>query len=194
MNHLIRNIAATLIIGVCGASLASAQTVSVPAAQRQLTAILSKYNDRYETAPNDIQKDKIAAAFRSTFCEALPRSVTGWIGAVWQIDDNTPDKSINLELGIHTNELHGGGLGIVLVLGNVANDVHGNVRANVRIPVGSKLYQIASNLGDHDVVEFSGQFIPFTSEQACEKNLSGSTYISLFRFTSIRKIGSDIDF
>src|SRR5665213_1885037 len=96
MNHLIRTVTAALVIGVCGASLASAQaqnSIRVPAAQRALTDILSKYNVLYNAAPNDIQGRKIASAFYKEFCAAIPRgSVSGWIGEVKSIDDYTPNK------------------------------------------------------------------------------------------------------
>jgi len=52
-----------LALSICGApaSWPQAQSVQVPAKQRALSDILSKYNDLHYDAPNDIQRDKIDA-------------------------------------------------------------------------------------------------------------------------------------
>ena len=41
---------------------------------------------------------------------------------------------------------------------------------------------------------FSGTFIPYSSQQACYDLISYATYFSLFRFSTIRKIGWGITF
>jgi hypothetical protein len=190
MNHLIRTIMATLVVGVCCASLASAQTqnnIRVPSAQRALSNILSKYSRLYDAAPNDIQKSKILSSYRQKFCANLPRGgVSGWVGDVWKINDNTPNKGIYLDMEVSIENLQtsaDGALGIGLWLGN--SDASDSLR------VGSPLYNTASTLRNGDAVIFSGAFVPFSSPQACFQSLSGSTDFS-FRFSSIRKVGSDL--
>jgi hypothetical protein len=209
MNHLIRTVTAAIVMALIpGASLVSAQAqknVSVPAAQRALSNIVSKYSELYDAAPNDIQQKKVASKFRQEFCANIPRgSVSGWIGGVTRIDDNTPDKGINLDLEVSTGNLRpsaSGALGIELSLGNSDGWVVSNPNAHpptfastseVRIRVGSPLYNTASMLRSGDTVAFGGAFVPFSSPQACYATLGGATYFSLFRFSSIRKIGSDL--
>ena len=65
MSKLPTAITLALIMGVCSTSISWAQNgVQVPAKQRELTHILSKYNDLHESAPNNIQRDKIDLEFR----------------------------------------------------------------------------------------------------------------------------------
>ena len=186
-----------LASAVCGASPSwpQAQSVQVPAEQRELSKILSKYNDLHEGAPNNIQRDKIDADFRKEFCAKIPKGdVSGWIGEVWSVDDHTPNKGIRLDLAVHTDDLAIGGLGIELSLGN--DYAYGVSRNNTQphppttIPVGSLLYDVVSNLRQGDAVRFSGTFIPYISPQACYDN--NTTYFALVRFTSIQRLGWNI--
>ena len=188
-------ILAALALSVCGAHPSWAQTeqtVTVPSKQRALTSILSKYNDLYESAPNDIQRDKVSPSFKKEFCENIPKgSVSGWIGEVSSIDDRSPSKGINLYLGVSTYDLRSGGLGVELSLGNryaygVSED---NTQPHLPtiIPLNSALFDAVSNLRSGDTVIFSGDFIPYLTTQSCYDN--DTTYFSLFRFSSIRKIG-----
>ncbi len=161
-------------------------------AQRALTAILSKYNQLSDAAPNDIQKRKIASAFYKEFCAAIPRGrAFGWMGEVSEIDDDAPDKGIQLELDIQTNNLVAGDLGIELSLGNAyrywVSDDNTRPHSATIFPVGSPLYNTASTLRNGDTVVFSGTFVPFTSAQACYDTIGYATYFSLFKFSSIRK-------
>jgi hypothetical protein len=195
MNHLIRTTAVAIVMGVCGASLASAQTqqsARVPAAQRALSNILSKYTKPYEAAfSNAVLQRKIASAFHKEFCDAIPRGrVSGWIADVKSVDDDTPNKGIKLELWVQTDSFKGL-LWEVLELGNYyPNGAYGDENMQPHsptiFPVGSPLYNTASTLVDGDTVVFGGTFVPFTSAQACYDNIH---YFSLFHFSSIRKIG-----
>ena len=105
-----------LVVGLCSASISWAQNgVQVPAQQRELTRILSKYNDLHESAPNNIQRDKTDLEFRKEFCAAIPKGeVSGWVGEVNSIDNNSPDMGIRLSLEVHTQDLSSGGLGVEL--------------------------------------------------------------------------------
>jgi len=190
MKHFTRTIAAAFVIGVCGASVASAHTqhsIRVPAAQRALSNIVSKYSELYDAAPNDIQQNKIASEFRQVFCANIPRGgVSGWIGKVWKINDDTPHKGIHLDLEVSTDNLKpsvSGALGIGLWLGN--SDTSASFQ------VGSPLYNTASTLRTRETVAFSGTFVPFSSPQACYRSLGESTDFP-FHFSSIRKVGSDL--
>ena len=131
-----------------------------------------KFNDIHESAPNDIQRDKIDLEFRKEFCAAIPRGdVSGWIGEVNSIDNNSPDKGIQLSLGVNTQDLSSGGLGVELSLGNYY--AYGVDRKNTQphgptvIPVSSPLYNTVSTFRSGDTVIFSGTFIPYSSQQAC---------------------------
>lgn len=213
MNYLIRTIVAAFVVGACCVSLVSAQaqsSVRVPAAQRALTSLLVKYNDLdkgtpSEGPPNEMQSKKIESDFRKHFCAMIPTdSVSGWIGKVNTIDDNSPDKGIRLALEVHTNSLSndiinrngGTSLGIQLTLGNYYSygvSAQNTQRHSVTtIPVGSPLYNISSTLRTDDIIMFSGSFVPFSSARACTENLGHSTYFSLFRFSAIRKLGHDL--
>jgi hypothetical protein len=198
MSQLPTAIALALVIGVCSASISWAQNgVQVPAQQRKLTRILSKYNDLHEGAPNNIQRDKIDLEFRKEFCAAIPRGeVSGWIGEVNSIDNNSPDKGIRLSLEVHTQDLSSGGLGVELSLGNYyaygVDEQNTQPHGPTVIPVGLPLYNTVSMFRSGDTVIFSGNFIPYSSSQACYDN--DTTYFSLFRFSTIRKIGWGITF
>ena len=114
MSQRLASVVLALVVGVCCASISWAQNgVQVPAQQRELTRILSKYNDLHESAPNNIQRDKTDLEFRKEFCAAIPRGeVSGWVGEVNSIDNNSPDMGIRLSLGVHTQDLSSGGLGV----------------------------------------------------------------------------------
>jgi hypothetical protein len=183
---------------VCGASLSwsQAQNLHAPAEQRELSDILSKYNDLIDGAPNKIQRDKIEATFRKEFCAKIPRGeISGWIGIVVSVDDRTDDKAINLELEVSTYDLKSGSLGIGLSLGNRysygVNSRNTQPHEPTTIPIGSSLYAVASNLRPLvDAVRFSGTFIPYASPQACYDN--STSYFSLFSFTSIQRLAGNI--
>ena len=67
MSRLMRIIVAALVIGACGASLASARphkSIRVSAAQRALTTILAKYDNLFKSAPNDIQQKNVTFVVR----------------------------------------------------------------------------------------------------------------------------------
>jgi hypothetical protein len=189
-----------LVMGVWSSPISWAQaqnSVQVPAQQRELTSILSKYNDLHESAPNNIQRDKIDLEFRKEFCAAMPRGeVSGWIGEVNSIDNYSPDKGIRLSLEVHTQDLSSGGLGVELSLGNYY--AYGVDERNILphsstiISVGSPIYNTISALRSGDTVIFSGTFIPYSSPQACYDN--DTTYFALIRFSTIRKIGWGITF
>jgi hypothetical protein len=191
-----------LVMGVWSYPISWAQaqnSVQIPAQQRQLTSILSKYNDLHESAPNNIQRDKIDLDFRRVFCAAIPKGeVSGWIGEIESIDNDTPDKAIRLSMEVSTQDLISGGLGIELSLGNYyaygVDDKNTQPHGSTVIPVSSPLYNAVSMLRNGDTVIFSGTFIPYSSQQACYDSISYATYFSLFRFSSVRKIGWGITF
>jgi hypothetical protein len=175
--------------------VASAQApgnVAVPREQRELTNILSKYNDLYESAPNDIQRRKIEPMLKREFCGAIPKGdVSGWIGEVNSIDDRSPAKSIGIILAIHTDGLQNGGLGVELSLGNeyaygISED-NTAPHTDTRISQKSPLYDVAANLQNGDTIVFSGTFIPYRTYEDCYNN--DTTYFALVRFSSIRKTG-----
>ena len=197
LSHVTMMITATVVLTVFGAqpSWAQAKTVQVPAEQRELSNILSKYNELHENAPNNIQRDRIDVQFRKEFCAKVPKGdVSGWIGNVDSISDHTPDKGIRLKLSVDTFDKRSGPLGIELSLGN--DYAYGVSNGNTQphpptiIPVGSALYDIASTLREGDVVRFSGTFIPYVSPQECLDN--NTTYFALVGFTSIRRLGWNI--
>lgn len=185
-----------LMLSVFGAALSWAQeqkSVSVPAEQRALTDILSKYNALDQEAPNDIQRKKVYPAFKKEFCAKIPQSsVSGWVGEVYTLDDNSPTKGINLSLLVHTENLYPGALGVGLWLGtNAVSEDSTQPHPPTIIPVGSPLYQVVSNLRNGDTVIFSGSFIPYISTQACYDNHTND--IASFSFSSIRRIGWGLD-
>jgi hypothetical protein len=190
MRQFIRAIAAICAIALCITSSVGAQTeksLSVPLAQRALSNLVSKYSQRYDAAPNEIQQNKVLSEYRQAFCAQLPRAnVSGWIGDVYRINDYNPNKAIYLDLEVSIDNLDSsssGALGIGLWLGN--SDT------SALFSVGSPLYKTASTLSNGDTVIFSGAFVPFSAPQACYSSLSRSTEFS-FRFSSIRKIGSGL--
>ena len=200
MSQLPTAITLALIMGVCSTSISWAQNgVQVPAQQRELTHILSKYNDLHESAPNNIQRDKTDLKFRKEFCAAIPKGeVSGWVGEVNSIDNNSPDKGIRLSLGVHTQDLSSGGLGVELSLGNYyaygVDEKNTQPHGPTVISISSPLYNTVSMFRSGDTVIFGGTFIPYSSQQACYDSISYATYFSLFRFSTIRKIGWGITF
>jgi hypothetical protein len=188
-----------LALSACGAAPLWAQerkSVVVPAEQRALTDIVSKYNELYANAANSIQKEKIYPAFKKEFCAKIPQGdISGWVGEVNSLDDNSPTKGINLVLDVHTVNLVSGGLGVELSLGNRyaygVNEQNTQPHSPTLIPVGSPLYEVISNLREGDTIMFGGNFISYVSAQACYDNRT--TYFALFSFSSIKKIGYDID-
>jgi hypothetical protein len=173
----------------------SQKSVIAPAEQRELTNILSKYNDLYESAPNSIQKKKIEPAFRTEFCAKIPEGhVSGWVGEVNSIDNDSPTNGMRLVLSVHTDNIISGRFGVELSLGN--RYAYGVTEENTQphystiIPADSPLFEAASTLRSGDAVIFSGNFIPYTSAQACYDN--DTTYFSLFLFSTIKKIGYDV--
>jgi hypothetical protein len=94
---------------------------------------------------------------------------------------------------VHTINLFSGGLGVELSLGNTYGISERNTQQHspTIIPVGSPLYELASNLREGDAIIFSGTFVPYTSVQACYDN--DTTYFALVSFSSIQKIGYDVD-
>jgi hypothetical protein len=194
MNKLAAVISAALL---AAPSLASAQGIHVPPEQRALTRLLSQYNDREASAPNDIQRKKIEPEFRKAFCAKIPTGdVSGWIGSVNDIDDDAPNKGIRLMLEVSTNDLSSGAFGVELSLGNRyaygVDEENTQPHSPTGIAVGSPLYDKVAMLRPGDTVVFSGAFIPYTSPEACYSN--DTTYFALFRFSSIRKIGTNISF
>jgi hypothetical protein len=190
LNHFIGAITAAAVVAVSCASFASAQeekSVKVPAAQRALSSIVSKYSELYDAAPNEIQQDRALSEFRKAFCVRLAGGVVAdWIGEVNIVNDYTPNKGIHLDLTVSTANLNpssSGALGIGLWLGN--SDTAASM------PVGSPLYKAASTLRTGDTVAFSGSFVSLSAPAACTNSLRTSTDFS-FRFSAIRKIGSDL--
>lgn len=181
-----------LMLSVCGAAPPWAQeqkSVNVPAEQRALTDILSKYNALDQEAANDIQRKKVHPAFKKEFCAKIPQgSVSGWVGEVYSLDDNSPAKGINLSLSVSTEDLYPGAFGVGLWLGtDVVSEDSTQPHSPTIIPAGSPLYQVVSNLRDGDTVVFDGTFMPYVSQQACYDN--DSNEIASFSFSSIRRIG-----
>lgn len=147
------------------------------------------------------------------FCAAIPRgSVSGWVGKVVAVTDEIrvearegngltliPPNGMLLLLNIATENSP------ELALGNFywagVNDQMTQPHPPTLFPVGSPLYKITLGLKPGDTVVFSGSFVPFTpyralaynAMQSCEYALSRSDYFSLFRFSSIRRVGSGAD-
>jgi len=184
-------ITATAVLTVFGAQPSRAQTksVKVPAQQRELSNIHSRYELLELGAPNTIQRDRIEAQHYKEFCAKIPSgNVSGWIGEVEQIDNGTPDKGIQLWLSVATLFLNRpGGLSLGNFYGYGVDRETTQPHEPTLIPVGSPLYEIAANLTVGDTVRFSGTFIPYASPEACYRTFM--TYFSLVRFTSIQRIG-----
>jgi hypothetical protein len=186
-----------LALWACGtrASCAQTQSVQVPADQRVLSDILSRYNDLDAAAPNEIQRNRIDSEFHKEFCARIPSGdVSGWIGDIGSVDDLGPDKSIRLDMGVNIFDVHSGSLGIELSVGNhYAYGVAGkNTQPHppTEIPVGSPLYEVVANFRHGDVVRFNGTFIPYVSAEACQDN--DTTRFALVRFNSLQKLGWNI--
>ena len=199
MSQIARVFSALLIIGGLFASLSWGQTqgrVRVPADQRALTDVLSKFNERAGDAPNDIQREKVDAEFGRAFCAKRPKGdVSGWVGTIESIDDNNPSKGISLHLGINTQNLYSGPFGVGLWVNNdygIYGDAYAHNGPPQLIPVGSPLYNAVSTLREGDTVAFSGTVLQYSTEEACYKD---STVTSLIiRFSSVKKLGHDIGF
>lgn len=189
----------TLALTMCGAAPSWSQarkSIVVPTEQRKLTELLSKYNELYAHATNGIQREKVYPAFKKEFCAKLPKgNVSGWIGEVDFVDDNSPTKGINLRVSVHTTNLFSGGLGVELSIGNSygygINEHNTMPHPATIIPIGSRLYEVVSSLREGDAIMFSGAFVPYISTQACYDN--NTTYFGLISFSSIQKIGYDVE-
>jgi hypothetical protein len=178
-------------------SLAHAQDapgIGVPPDQRALSDILSKYNGLDAAAPNRIQQDRIAEAFKKEFCAHIPTGdVTGWIGEISSVDYHGPDKSIRIDMGVNIFDLDSGSYGVELSLGNYY--AYGITAANTQphspteIPVGSPLYEMAANLRSGDTIRFNAAFIPYISDAACYDQRGYTTRFAVVRFNSLQKIG-----
>lgn len=176
---------------------AFAQALTVPAQQKKLTDVLSKYNALMGDAPNSIKRDQVREQYYKAFCAAIPKgTVTNWVGMINTLNDRTPSKGINLMLDIHTSSIYSGSLGVMLGLGNQyaygVSEKNTAPHASTVIPYGSPLYNTVVNLREGDTVYFSGSFIPYASEAECWDN--HTSYISLFNFTSIKKISGKPNF
>ena len=187
-----------LLISIVNLSSASAQTtqsVQVPAEQKALSDILSKYNDLAAGAPNEIQQKKIRKEYEREFCDHLPTGdVSGWVGEVEAVDDRGAGNSIELTLWVHTYDLHtapGLGFDIVLQVENFGEWKGLRPHAPTEIPVGSPLYDIAANLRSGDAVRFDGTFVPYVSKEACYDFHPAAT-VGLVRFKSLKRLGWNI--
>ena len=196
-NRVTTTISTALALWVCGAlpSWAQAQSVQVPPDQRDLSDILSKYNDLDATAPNQIQPDRITGEFRKEFCAHIPTGdVTGWIGEIGTVDDRGPDRSIRIDMGVNIFALHSGSHGIELSIGNYyaygVTSTNTQPHSPAEIPAGSPLYETAANFRHGDVVRFNGTLIPYVSAQACYDN--DTTRFALVRFSSLQRLGWNI--
>jgi len=192
--NLSRVCVVSIALGACGLSTSRAQTASVkvPPDQWILTSILSKYNQLYDNAPNDIVKRKIDPQYREEFCAHVPASdVKGWIGTVWSINDRGPDKSLKLDLSVSTVNAVRGSYGGILIVEN--HDGYGVSKKNTApheittIPVGSPLYDIAASLREGDVIRFNATFVPYWSPQDCYDNTS--LVFAMVKYNSIQKLG-----
>lgn len=204
-------IAAVFVMVLCWATSATAQTddtINVPPAQRALSALMAKDVSLYA----DTQNAKPAyPSIERAFCSAIPHGpVSGWIGKVVSI---TPDEYGEYEL----NEANGFGEGTVpqgsflkldvatdslshlsraLMLGNFYETSITYQTTKPHAPTvfraGSSLNKTALALNPGDTVMFSGSFVPFRSPRDCYNAVDAGNYFALFRFSSIRKIGSDV--
>ncbi|MGH8306845.1 MAG: hypothetical protein ACRER0_01080 [Gammaproteobacteria bacterium] len=183
----------SLLVGAPDVWADNFYSMHAPAEQGTLTNIIAKYNRLDTNAPNDIQRDKIDTEYYQVLCAHLPQEhVSNWIGVVESVDNDTPGKGIQIIVLINTHELSGA-LGVEFVIGN--GYAYGVDAQSTKphpptiFPVGSQLYNVASELSTDDIVKFSGNFIPFSSTKACQDN--DTSYIAVFHFTSLRKIGHD---
>lgn len=193
MGASMKKLAAAFLLSLISVG-ALAQAVTVPVQQKKLTEVLSKYNALMGDAPNSIKRDQVRAQYAQAFCAAIPKgSVSNWVGTINTLNNRTPSKGINLMVDISTSSLYSGSLGVVLALGNQyaygVSDKNTAPHAPTVIPVDSPLYNTVVNLREGDVIYFSGSFIPYASEAAC-RDTNNTSYVSLFNFTSVKKIGS----
>jgi len=204
MKHLIRIVTAALVVGVYGASVASAQTqnsISVPAAQRALSSIETKMMELAQKKGGKADYHPLEKAF----CAAIPRgSVSGWVGKV-------VDMGINeVEMGQENGFTGSAPEGSFLMLNVATEGSHELALGNFYwsavtysttephpptiFPVGSPLNTMRLGLRAGDTVIFSGSFVHFNPTRSlpdpCTYALNTSDYFSLFHFSSIRKVES----
>ena len=164
-----------------------------PRQEQNLIAIFSKYNQRYNAAPNEIQEERISREFRKAFCQAIPRNrVKGWIGNINSITKNKKTNRIELEVSLDDTNMETGGLGIVLVLGNSEYQYYKSDTKPHKSTIfahGSKLYKEVSMMRVDDKVVFDGEFVPFASAEKCSSRLSTTTFFSIFRFSRVKDLG-----
>ena len=165
----------------------------LPSQEQNLITIFSKYNQRYNAAPNEIQEQRISREFRKAFCQAIPRNrVKGWIGNIDSITRNKKTNGIELEVSLNDTNMVTGGLGIVLLLGNSEYQYYKSDTKPHKSTIfthGSKLYEKVSMMRVNDTVTFDGEFVPFASAKKCSSNLSETTFFSIFRFSRVKDLG-----
>ena len=165
----------------------------LPSQEQNLITIFSKYNQRYNAAPNEIQEQRISREFRKAFCQAIPRNrVKGWIGNIDSITRNKKTNGIELEVSLVDTNMVTGGLGIVLVLGNSEYQYYKSDTKPHKSTIfahGSKLYKEVSMMRVDDKVVFDGEFVPFASAEKCSSRLSATTFFSIFRFSRVKDLG-----
>ncbi len=179
-------------------ALAQPNPPPMPPQEAALINTLSKYNEAYDSAPNEIQQDRISSGFARQFCADIPRgTVHGWIGALMTLLPTNHPTGIQITIELPNRNLYSGSLGIGLSVGNFYGYGVGHRGTtsigSLLIRVGTPLYNAVSKIPDNcrDRVMFGGQFVPFISSAACEKAINYATYFDAIRFREVRDLGPD---
>ena len=187
---------ASAVVALCLVSLPA--FAAMPPQEAALLNTLSKYNEAYDQAPNEIQQDRVSTEFARRFCAEIPRgTVHDWIGTLETVLPTHHPSGVQITIGLPDRDLYSGSLGIGLSVGNsygygVTRD--GTTPAgSLLIRAGTPLYHVVSKIpdNDYDRVSFSGRFVPFVSSTACEKAIHYATYFDAIRFYEVRDLGPD---
>lgn len=169
---------------------------AIPAREAALVNTLSRYNQEYDSAPNDIQRNKMRDNFGHKFCAEIPhRPVHNWVGALDSITPTPRPPGVKITIVLPVRFVDTGSLGIGLSIGN---SYEYGITRHRTVPIGSlaiksgtPLYDAIAKMPDNGRanVLFSGRFVPFVNLAACEKAIHYATYFSAMRFDSVRYLG-----
>lgn len=184
------------VVALCTVSLPA--FAAMPPQETALLNTLSKYNEAYDQAPNEIQQDKVSTEFARRFCAEIPQgTVHNWIGALSTILPTHHPAGVQIAIDLPARDLYSGSLGDGLSVGNFYG--YGVTRnrmdpvGSLLIRAGTPLYHVVSKIpdDDYDRVKFSGRFVPFATSAACEKAIHYATYFDAISFYEISDLGPD---
>ncbi len=184
---------AILLTGSIKAYATQIQDHPIPSQEQDLINTFSKFNQKYDEAPNNIQKLNIEQTYKKAFCHKIPKNkISGWVGSIDSIESDPKNKGLILMISLPKENMVTGNFGIELSLGN---DYSGGMSISdiktlqsTIIRYNSKLYKKISMMRIDDTVIFSGKFIPFANIKKCYSNILYTTYFSLFRFSKVKSL------